>query len=125
MKKVGTEEMNKESNKNLILYGIIAVLVLLCVYFYLVNRPLSSSPTQTSDCGSIDNTFLKDACFTNLAMSSNSAEECKYVLSLNQKDLCYIELSKIKRDKTICNSIVDIYYMKPKCFAELQMIGIN
>ena len=125
MKNVGAEEKSKESKKNLMFYGIIALLVVLSIYLYIANRPLSSSPNETSDCGSITNSFLRDACFTNLAMGSASIEGCGYVISSNQKDLCYIEISKIKRDKTICNSIVDTSYMKPKCFAELQMMGIN
>lgn len=118
-------EVKKEHKIIVWLSVAILALVILCFYLYISNRPLSSSPEAVYDCSSIKNSYMKDSCFSNLAVNSVSVENCGYIVGLNQKDMCYIELSKMKRDKKICDSIADTYYMKPKCFAELQMLGVN
>jgi len=125
LKREAEAEIKKEHKIIIWLSAAVVILAILCVYLYIANRPLAGSPEKVYDCSTIQNSFMKDSCFSNLAMNSISSENCKYIVSFNLKDLCYLELSKMKKDKQICDEIIDKYYMRPKCVAELQMLGIN
>jgi hypothetical protein len=82
------------------------------------------APSEIQGCSAMLAGYIKDACYIELAIDSSNAAGCAKVANADQKDLCYIEVSKVLRDKTLCANVADAFYSRPKCFAELQMMGV-
>ena len=105
--------------------ALLIILLAFTAYSYFQkSKPVIEVEAQ-QNCDEIANSYTKDACNFQKALSENNVNVCSSITGANIKDMCFIEISQMQKDKSICKSVTDKYYSQPKCYAELQMMGIN
>ena len=123
------EAKSGKANSNIIVI-ILAVLLIITIvfgviYFQKYSMVSNEKPNASVDCGSMPSSYIKDACYTQLAVNAADVSSCESIANDDQRDLCYTEVSKVLRNRTVCDNISDKFYSRPKCYAELQMIGVE
>src|SRR3989338_7163934 len=114
----------EKKNLIMILSALIVVLGIGIIYlfFFRGTELVPIQPEKVGDCSAIKGSYIKDSCYMQIAAKEANVDICNNILNANQKDLCFIELSKIKNDNTLCELIVDKKYSRTKCYGELTIL---
>lgn len=113
--------------KQMMIVGGLAILCLILaittIIFYQKASVLGKqNVVETSECSSIENQYFRDICYLQLAVGTPAHSYCKNMEISDLRDACYVEVSKLKKDNTICDFIDDKFYSRPKCYAELNIL---
>ncbi|MEK6885992.1 MAG: hypothetical protein AABX17_03435 [Nanoarchaeota archaeon] len=113
--------MQKEDIKT---YTIVVLAVLLIVAGVMAfnnqgKEQITVNPDATTDCSTVTSSYLKDACYFELAVKNSASNTCGSVMNIEQKDLCYMEVAVATDTKPTCDLIADKFYTRPRCYGKI------
>jgi len=109
--------------KTLIIILLSIAVIALGVYAVYVNvgkQPIKEEPEKIKDCAKIENAYIKNGCYMNLAVTLNDSVHCSSILDIDEKDMCYLKMSEVLGDKSVCANILDKAYLMPRCEARFR-----
>jgi len=113
--------MKKSTTKIIAIAAVVIAVALLALYLFVPRYSvIKEYPQEAEECDGLTNPNFKNSCYFGIALEKEDAELCAPISVDDHRDICYIAISKTK-GKEVCDSITDAYYLRPKCYAELDL----